>query len=166
MSNTNQELILNLKNINSFCTDKNDNFSKADKANYFEALTDLSKNLQKRLITICNHTGSAAKIFLGSHDYGHSEDEVCYVWSEPLLYIDDAIFHIASPSFYNFAEEHLFHLSEEFKEIIQDLNIFGYHCLQGQYNIIDKVEMIIDRENIEFTASFQLRENITQTVKV
>ena len=36
----------------------------------------------------------------------------------------------------------------------------------GQYNIIDKVEMIIDRENIEFTASFQLRENITQTVKV
>lgn len=166
MSNIDQELILNLKQINEFCTDKNDNFSKVDKDNYFAALTYLAKNLQKRLIKICNNTGREAKIVLGSYDYAEFENEVCFVWSEPLFYIDDSILHIASPSFYNFAEENFFNFNDELKEIVQELNIFGYHCLQGVLNIIDEVQITVSREDIEIKATLQLRENITETIKV
>lgn len=165
MSNSYKNLIFILSNINSFCTSRDDNFSKTDKFNYFEALKDLAENLQQRLITISNATGSQVKIVLGSHDAGHFENEACYVWSDPLLYIDDVILHFSSPSLYNFAQEHWFHLNQELKEITQDFSILGHYCVSGNHNIIDEVQMTIERENIEITASVQLRENVTETIK-
>lgn len=160
------ELIDQLEAISNVFVNRSDDFTPKQKEHYLQLLTELTQNLQSKLISLSRATGSVIKFVQGTQYTSSFEDEPSYSLDDLKIHIDDCVFSASTNSFDDFINKHLAPIGKDVAYIGYELSVFGEQCVSGKYCTLDEVKITITSEKIDISAKVQVRQTKEFTVSI